>query len=91
MEPLQSKQRLPSTNVYRSPSATQQAAVSILSSLEDVKVKNWLSILQSLQSGYKHHSCPVGLSRKQLAALTTLRTCRLDDVLAWLKNSRTGE
>ena len=78
MEPAQFTQR-------------QWKALDDLQSLDDEKVLTWLSLLQSLKPGYEHHSCPRGLSRRQLLALSILKDCAPDDVLTGLRQCRTGK
>ena len=73
------------------PTQRQREAVDLLRPLDDNKVAAWLSLLQSLKSGYEHHSCPVDLERKQLAALSLLKDCGPNHVLGWLRHSRAGK
>ena len=79
-----------SLDVDAFPTPLQQLAVAILQGFEDVTVFAWLSLLRSLEPGYRYCAQPGSLSSQHFESLLKLKGCRFDLVLSWLRATRSG-
>ena len=79
-----------SLDVDAFPTPLQQSAVAILQGFEDVTGFAWLSLLRSLEPGYKYCAKPGSLSSQHFESLLNLKGCRFDLVLSWLRTTRSG-
>lgn len=73
------------------PSPSQQAAATILQDFDDAKIFNCLSVLRSLSPNYQQSPHSENLSMQQLTALSTLKDCQNEDVVACLEACRRGK
>lgn len=73
------------------PSPSQQAAATILQDFDYAKIFNCLSVLRSLSRNYQEQTHPEGLSIQQITALSTLKDCQNEDVVACLEACRRGK
>ena len=72
------------------PTPLQQSAVVILHGFEDVTVFAWLSLLRSLEPGYKYCAQPGSLASQDFESLLNLKGCCFDLMLPWLRTTRSG-
>lgn len=66
------------------PTPKQQAALDELLSFDNEKILAWLTLLRSIEPGFRYQAGRGCLSNQQLEALSTLRDCGDSDILAWL-------
>ena len=75
------------------PSPDKIRAIALLRDFEDEEVVAWLKLLRCLKPDYQHLSPSSNTSGEQLTpnqlnALSALKACPEEVVLAWLRNSR---
>ncbi|CAF9910317.1 MAG: hypothetical protein ALECFALPRED_006463 [Alectoria fallacina] len=66
------------------PTLKQQAALTELLVFDDDKILAWLTILRSIEPGFRYRAGQGCLSNQQLDALSTLKDCSDSNILAWL-------
>lgn len=70
------------------PTPEQQAGLNELLVFDDEKIVAWLTVLRSIDPGFRYQARRGCLSNQQLDALSTLIDCGDSDILTWLALSR---
>ena len=68
---------------HKPPTPKQKAALNELLFFDNDKVLTWLTLLRSIEPGYRHRARGGYISSQQLDALSTLEDCDDSDILAW--------
>ena len=61
------------------------AALNELVIFDEVKILTWLTVLRSIESGFRYRAGRGCISEQQLEALSVLKDCDDSDISAWLK------
>ena len=69
---------------HEPPTPKQKAALQELHFFDKEKILAWLTVLRSIEPGFRYRASGGCLSRLQIDALSTLKDCDDGDILAWL-------
>ncbi len=82
--PRRAREPVAASTPIQLPKQSQQRALLSLARFDPWKVIAWIDILQSLESGYQHNGGPAPLTPEELSAVSELKGCGEDWLLAWL-------
>ena len=70
---------------YEVPPPEHFAALNELVIFDEGKIITWLTVLRSIEAGFRYRAGRGCLSKRQLEALSVLKDCDDSDISAWLK------
>ena len=70
---------------YKVPPSKHFAALNELVIFDEVTIITWLTVLRSIESGFRYRAGRGCLPKQQLEALSVLKDCDDSDISAWLK------